>query len=318
MSYFNKKVSVFFGIALGFFVNPTVVNSCVINDLPGESTQDKNATCHTPHEFKDYIIFEKDLRYITDISSKIDLYKDCNGTQWYVRPKRFYEVDKNIFAVVVSNILKHLSPETFIPVKFVIGTEEDGESKVIGTASQKTDFISLWRYTLDHAKYKSETKEAWHERVRLLEDMYKLAHGAEKQYALWMYLGLPIPNSQHSGILKDGQAIRVDYGNAFRSARGFEWSGEEPPQLLETKCFQTDLETFSLKNFSCTTKAIKKAYLSVISEMNDATISSFVSAPFEALRKLNTSDIFIEYQSAMADYLKQSKARVIRLFSESD
>ena len=315
MNYFNKKASILFGITLGFFVTPTVVNSCAINDLPEAGTQEKNTICHTPNEFKDYIIFEKDLRYITDISSKIDLYEDCNNTAWYVRPKRFYEVDKNIFAVVVSNILKHLSPETFIPVKFVIGTEEDGETKVIGTASQKTDFVSLSSYILDHIPYKSETEEAWRGRVQSMEDMYQKTYGAEKQYTFWMYLGFPVPSSQHSGILKNGQVIRVDYGNAFRSARSFEWLGEEKPELLEKNCFQA--EPFQLESHSCDINVMKGLYLYIISNTSNAAISKLVSKPFEVLKELNISNISFGYQSAIENYLKDSRNNILALLSNS-
>ena len=170
VTYPRKKISFFVSLILSGLLSTANVSGCPLDgEKQSEMLSPQSSPCSIPHNMTEYAVCEDDLKYITDISSKIDLYEDRNKTQWYVRPKRWHEVDKNIFAVVVSNIFKHLSPETFIPVKFVIRKEEDGETKVVGTASLQKNFTSFSDYMYGHGPYQSDTEEIRNARINNLE-----------------------------------------------------------------------------------------------------------------------------------------------------
>lgn len=121
-----------------------------------------------------------------------------------------------------------------VTVKFLI-EEEKGRAYLLGSAMQIRDFQSFWSFPVSES----------YEPLNL-----------EKEYAIWKYLGLPVPDMSFVGVSSTNHKVvfRTDYPLAFQGvSSGF----MEPEQ-----CFDSSYGRIS--QYQCNADVVKEEHKNII------------------------------------------------------
>lgn len=216
-----------------------------------------------------------DLVYKKTLSKDVLLYKDLEGANWYVRPIE-HSAFEQIASVAASNIHNHLSPENDITVKFLVKGTQHNRS-LIGSAFKAKDFKPFWGTATNHDVYQPKN--------------------LEREYAIWRYLGLPVPDPSFFGLNTSNEenVIRVDYHNAF--------SIKAAQVDVTEECFKSSMFVIN-ENYKCKVADINKIFKEILADKN---IEEIVNLCAKTLNILQIRDFEDEFQR-IKEFLKgQSK-----------
>lgn len=179
-----------------------------------------------------YTLFFETLTLQEYVAKGVELYRDENGNEWYVR----YCMQTNfkeIASVVASQIHNMLADDetSNANVKFVVALDKDTPKKfkLIGAATQRRNFTSVW--DLDTSSIAKPSN-------------------LEKEYAIWHFLGMPPAHPNCIGFFDDAKekVARLDYDTAFSHT-------SLDKDKMELNCFKTDWWT--LKQYECDLEKIR-------------------------------------------------------------